>query len=121
MRSPTSRPRCAGWRRWWPGGAPPSRVFEQVTEEVARLLGMPGASVMRYDGARTATVVGGWSEDGNLSLPVGGTFDLDGDTVVAKVLRSGEASARGALRGRPRRAGQDAQAVGVPRRSSRRP
>ena len=71
------------------GGAPPSRVFERVTEEVARLLGMPGASLMRYDGARTATVVGGWSEDGKLSLPVGSTFDLDGDTVVAKVLRSG--------------------------------
>ena len=72
------------------GGAPPSRVFEQVTEEVARLLGMPGASVMRYDGARTATVVGGWSEDGKLTLPVSSTFDLEGDTVVAKVLRTGE-------------------------------
>ena len=71
------------------GGAPPRRVFEQVTEEVALLLGMPGASVMRYDGARTATVVGGWSEDGKLSLPVSSTFDLDGATVVAKVLRSG--------------------------------
>ena len=71
------------------GGAPPSRVFEQVTEEVARLLGMPGASVMRYDGDRTATVVGGWSEDGKLSLPLSSTFDLDGSTVVAKVLRSG--------------------------------
>jgi signal transduction histidine kinase len=44
---------------------------------------------MRYDGARTATVVGGWSEDGALSLPLGSTFDLEGDTVVAKVLRSG--------------------------------
>ena len=71
------------------GGAPPHRVFEMVTEEVARLLGLPGASVMRYDGARTATVVGGWSEDGKLILPVSSTFDLDGDTVVAKVLRSG--------------------------------
>jgi signal transduction histidine kinase len=71
------------------GGAPPSRVFEQVTEEVARLLGMPGASLLRYDGARTATVVGGWSAEGRLSLPVSSTFDLDGDTVVAKVLRSG--------------------------------
>src|SRR6185503_5825894 len=70
-------------------GAPPSRVFEQVTEEVARLLDMPGASVMRYDGERTATVVGGWSDDGVLSLPVSSTFDLDGDTVVARVLRSG--------------------------------
>src|SRR5215218_9813307 len=71
------------------GGAQPSRVFEQVTEEIARLLGMPGASVMRYDGERTATVVGGWSDDGVLSLPLGSTFDLDGDTVVARVLRSG--------------------------------
>ena len=60
-----------------------------MTEEVALLLAMPGANVMRYDGARTATVVGGWSEDGTLTLPLGSTFDLDGDTVVAKVLRSG--------------------------------
>jgi signal transduction histidine kinase len=70
-------------------GVQPSRVFGQVTEEVARLLTMPGASVLRYDDARTATVVGGWSEDGTLSLPLATTFDLDGDTVVAKVLRSG--------------------------------
>jgi signal transduction histidine kinase len=70
-------------------GVPPSRVFGQVTEEVAKLLAMPGANVMRYDGARTATVVGGWSEDGVLTLPIGSTFDLDGDTVVAKVLRRG--------------------------------
>ena len=61
-----------------------------MTEEVARLLGMPGASLMRYDGARTATVVGAWSDDGNPSLPVGSAFDLDGNTVVAKVLRTGE-------------------------------
>ncbi len=70
-------------------GLPPSRVFGQVTEEVAMLLAMPGANVMRYDGARTATVVGGWSEDGALTLPLGSTFDLDGDTVVARVLRCG--------------------------------
>ena len=51
------------------GEASPSRVFEQVTEEVGRLLGLPGASVMQYDGARTATVVGAWSEDGAAALP----------------------------------------------------
>jgi signal transduction histidine kinase len=73
------------------GEAPPSRVFEQVTEEVGRLLGLPGASVMHYDGARTATVVGAWSEDGKPRFPVGASLDLDGDTVVAKVLRSGTA------------------------------
>jgi len=73
------------------GEAPPSRVFEQVTEEVGRLLGLPSASVMQYDGARTATVVGAWSEDGKPRFPVGGSLDFDGDSVVAKVLRSGTA------------------------------
>ena len=102
------------------GGAPPSRVFERVTEEVARLLGMPGASLMRYDGDRTATVVGGWSEDGKLSLPVASTFDLDGDTVVAKVLRTGSpqrveryGDARGDLAEKLQRSGYHA-AVAAP-------
>jgi signal transduction histidine kinase len=70
-------------------GAPPSRVFEQVTEEAARLLGMAGATVMRYDGADSATVVGTWADDGKPSLPLGSTIGLDGDTVVTKVLRTG--------------------------------
>ena len=73
------------------GEPSPSRVFEQVTEEVGRLLGLPGASVMHYDGARAATVVGAWSEDGRPRFPVGTKLDLDGDTVVAKVVRSGSA------------------------------
>ena len=73
------------------GEASPSRVFEHVTEEVGRLLGLPAASIMRYDGARTATVVGTWSEDGKPRFPVGAWLDLDGDTVVARVLRSGTA------------------------------
>jgi signal transduction histidine kinase len=50
---------------------------------------VPGASLVRYEDTGTATVVGGWSDDGKLRLPVGSTIDLDGDTVVARVLRSG--------------------------------
>jgi signal transduction histidine kinase len=68
---------------------PPSRMFEQVTKEVAMLLGVHGASLVRYESPGTATVVGGWSDDGRLRLPVASTIDLDGDTVVARVLRSG--------------------------------
>jgi signal transduction histidine kinase/integral membrane sensor domain MASE1 len=68
--------------------SPPSHVFQQVTEEVGRLLALPGAAVVQYDGGRTATVVGSWSEDGRPLLPVGTSLDLDGDTVVAKVLRT---------------------------------
>jgi signal transduction histidine kinase len=71
--------------------SPPSRVFVQVTEEVARLLELPAAAVVQYDGARTATVVGRWSEDDTPGLPVGTSLDLDGDTVITKVLRTGAA------------------------------
>jgi signal transduction histidine kinase len=71
--------------------SPPSDVFQQVTEEVGRLLGLPGATVVSFHGARTATVVSAWSEDGSLRFPVGTSLDLDGDTVVAKVLRTGSA------------------------------
>ena len=52
---------------------------------------LPVASVVQYDGAHTATVVGAWSADGPPHFPVGTTLDLEGGTVVAKVLRSGDA------------------------------
>ena len=73
------------------GDAPPSRVFEQVTEEIGRLLGLPGANVMKLDGAHTATVVGAWSETGEPRFAVGATLELDGDTLVPKVVRTGRA------------------------------
>jgi signal transduction histidine kinase len=100
--------------------SPPSRVFQQVTEEVGRLLGLPRATVVKYDGAHTATVVGGWTEDGRPRLPVGTSLDLDGDTVVARVLRTGTAQrvesygqASGGLAETLRKAGYRA-AVGAP-------
>jgi signal transduction histidine kinase len=71
--------------------SPPSRVFQQVTEEVARLLELPSATVVQYHGAQAATVVGVWSEDGRPPLPVGTSLDVDGETVVAKVLHTGSA------------------------------
>ena len=70
------------------GEASPGRVFEQVTEEVGRLLGLPGVNVMHYDGERTATVVGAWSEHGQPRFPVGERFNLDGDTAVARVVQN---------------------------------
>jgi PAS domain S-box-containing protein len=68
--------------------APPRALFAQVTEEVGRLLGAPSARVVRYEGDTRATIVGGWTEDGG-GLPVGSRIPLDGDTAVARVLRSG--------------------------------
>src|SRR3954447_21315038 len=73
------------------GDAQPSRVFEQVTEEVGRLLDLPGANVMKLNGGRTATVVGAWSETGEPGVAIGATLELDGDTLVPKVVRTGRA------------------------------
>ena len=71
------------------GEASPSEVFAHVTREVAKILGVPGATMMRYDDAGTATVVGSWSEDPEPVLPVSTKLALDGDTVATRVLRSG--------------------------------
>ena len=98
----------------------PSQVFQRVTEEVGRLLGLPGACVVQYDGTDAATVVGAWSRTDRLPLPVGSSLDLDGDTVVAKVLSTGTPQrmerydeARGRLAERLRDAGYRA-AVAAP-------
>jgi signal transduction histidine kinase len=69
--------------------AAPERVFEQVTEEVGRLLGLPSASVLHFDAPDHMRVVGAWSREGTGHFPVGAGFQVDGETVVAKVLRSG--------------------------------
>jgi signal transduction histidine kinase len=69
--------------------AAPDRVFEQVTEEVGRLLGLPSASVLHFDAPGQVRVVGSWSRDGTPHFPVGATYPVDGETVVAKMLRTG--------------------------------
>ena len=43
---------------------------------------------MHFDAPHRARVVGAWSRDGPPRFPVGATVDLDGDTLVGKVLRS---------------------------------
>jgi signal transduction histidine kinase len=73
------------------GETTPSRVFEQVTQEIGRLLELPGATVMKLDGPRAVTVVGAWSETGEPRFPVGARLELDGDTLVPKVVRTGSA------------------------------
>jgi PAS domain S-box-containing protein len=71
------------------GEAPPSSVFEQVTAEVARLLQVPSASVLRYEAHGHATVVGSWRDAGLTGMPLGASVALEGDSVVARVHRSG--------------------------------
>src|SRR4051812_7645256 len=72
--------------------AAPSAVFEQVTTEVGQLLSVPSARIARYEDAGRATIVGGWARDPDFTgLPVGASVPLDSDTVIVRVLRTGEA------------------------------
>jgi PAS domain S-box-containing protein len=70
--------------------APPTSVFARVTEEVARLLGAPSANVVRYESDLRAVLVGSWTSRTEGRLSVGSGVALDGDTVIARVRRSGE-------------------------------
>ncbi len=101
----------------------PQRVFAVVTEEVGRLLGAQSANMVRFDPDGVGgTVVGGWSEGGGRTVPVGRDVRIDGDTVSGRVHRSG-APARIDYSTLSRRAGVasaagSASSVRSPRRSS---
>jgi PAS domain S-box-containing protein len=69
-----------------------ARLFALVTEEVGRLLGAQTSNMVRYDGRGAAAVVGGWNAEGVNSVPVGEYVQLDGDTVAARVWRTGAPS-----------------------------
>jgi signal transduction histidine kinase len=72
--------------------AAPSAVFEKVTTEVGHLLGVPSARIVRYEEAGHGTIVGGWAHDPDFpGLPVGASVPLDSDTVIVRVLRTGQA------------------------------
>ncbi len=66
-----------------------AKLFALVTEEVGRLLDAQTANMVRYDGTGAAAVVGGWNAEGVHSVPVGDWVKLDGDTVAARVWRTG--------------------------------
>jgi PAS domain S-box-containing protein len=73
------------------GEPTPAALFAQVTEEVGRLLAVPSASLVRYGTGphEQSTVVATYTEPGTHGVTQGGVVALDGDSVVARVHRSG--------------------------------
>jgi len=67
----------------------PSRaeVFAAVTEEVGRLLHLDSAHLAAYGSDGTAEIVGAWSQSGT-TAPVGTRIAPDGDSILARVLRT---------------------------------
>ncbi|MBD0281533.1 MAG: GAF domain-containing sensor histidine kinase [Thermoleophilaceae bacterium] len=64
-------------------------LFDRVCEELGRVLGVDSTDMIRYEQNGTATVVGAWAASGGPSFPVGTSVPVEGDTVTAKLYRSG--------------------------------
>src|SRR4051794_20184259 len=71
--------------------SPAEALFTRVTEEVSRLFGTPSAGVVRYEDGDQGLVVGRWAAEQNGGFRIGERLPLDGDTVIARVRRSGRA------------------------------
>jgi signal transduction histidine kinase len=72
-------------------GVPPAEVFSAVAEEVVRLLDAEAIAIARGEPNRTMAIVasGGTARD---ELPVGTVLELDSDTAMATVLRTGRST-----------------------------
>jgi signal transduction histidine kinase len=68
-------------------GTRPADVFAAVAEEVGRVIEVDSTSVVRYEADGTATVVAISGE--NILTPVGSNWTLDGESVAARVFRTG--------------------------------
>ncbi len=68
-------------------GASDAQLIDTVTSEIARLVGAHRAGTVRWDGD-TVRVVGDWSAE-KATKTTGRTFSFGGDTLVARVVKSG--------------------------------
>jgi signal transduction histidine kinase len=68
-------------------GTPPEKVFPAVNAEVARLLGVDGTRLMRYEADGTATIVASWGEP--TIVPAGTRIALEGRNIGSLVRSRG--------------------------------
>jgi signal transduction histidine kinase len=66
----------------------PQQLFRTVCEEVGRLLDVDATYMGRYESDETSIGVGSWSRAGGV-LPIGTRARLDGESVTARVFRTG--------------------------------
>jgi signal transduction histidine kinase len=70
-------------------GTPAAALFGRVCEELGELLQVKSTDMIRYETERFATVVGTWTGNDTPSFPVGERIPVEGETVTAKIYRSG--------------------------------
>jgi signal transduction histidine kinase len=71
------------------GGTAAQFLFERVCAELGELLAVKSTDMIRYENERFATVVGVWTSTDTPSFPVGECVPVEGETVTAKLFRSG--------------------------------
>ena len=71
------------------GCTPAPALFGRACEELGVLLAVKSADMIRYEDERFARVVGSWAASGTPSFPVGERIPVEGETVTAKLYRSG--------------------------------
>jgi signal transduction histidine kinase len=70
-------------------GVAPSEVFRAVADELARCLGVRHATLFRFEPDGAGLLIAGHHESDRAEIIVGQRFSLDGESVAAKVLRTG--------------------------------
>jgi signal transduction histidine kinase len=70
-------------------GTPAPALFGRVCEELGKLLAVKATDMIRYEDDGFATVVGSWTGNDKPSFPVGERVRVEGETVTAKLYRSG--------------------------------
>jgi signal transduction histidine kinase len=70
-------------------GTPAATLFERVCQELGGVLGVDSTDMVRFDDDDSAIVVGVWSSSGTPFFPVGERVPTDGESVSAKLRRTG--------------------------------
>ena len=73
------------------GGTPAPALFGRVCEELGELLAVKSTDMIRFDDEHFATVVGSWTGNDLASFPIGERIPVEGESVTAKLYRSGHA------------------------------
>jgi signal transduction histidine kinase len=70
-------------------GVDPSEVFSAVADELARCLGVHHATLFRFESDGTGLLLSAHHEPAWVKVRVGERFSLEGDSVAARVFRTG--------------------------------
>src|SRR5882757_11200978 len=91
----------------------PSEVFSAVTRELAGCLGVPHATLCRYEPDGSSTLVAVHDENAKAILPVGTRLSFEGENVVTMVLRTGRVARLDSHQDAPGRTAEFIRSLGL--------